>query len=196
MFPSQLRFALAINFLFLCTASSQIPHEAAESLVPVESTLAWSMPEEADIIHMTWAKGPPQLEASRPYDEYLAGYRDRDTLLAFRSQKWGMLLDPRGLRLMSITLQSNDSIQGELLDINFLTEKWDSGELNLAATVGDKIYRAQGSAIPLAPSPRYQSPIHLVESGPWFQHIVIHDLKLSAEDGSTLPAKSRLEIRA
>ncbi len=45
--------------------------------------LQWQMPQQADAIHLTWVKGPPQLQAFNPIDKHLAGFREDAAVLAF-----------------------------------------------------------------------------------------------------------------
>jgi hypothetical protein len=158
--------------------------------------LQWQMPQQADAIHLTWVKGPPQLQAFNPIDKHLAGFREDAAVLAFRSERWGMLLDPRQMTLERLTVAKPSDVVAELLDFSEIQHRWAQSELELSAEVNGKVYHAVAGPIPPLEDDYSYSPIHIVESGDWFQHVVIYDLELLAADGAKLPAKVWLEIRA
>ncbi|WPJ96202.1 hypothetical protein SH580_00615 [Coraliomargarita algicola] len=156
----------------------------------------WQMPQQADEIHLSWVAGPPQMQVFRSFDLYLEGFREEAASLAFRSQQWGMLLDPRRLTIEQLTLTQVGDPIADTLDYSSLAQRWSSSELALNVEVDGQIYRAVGGPLP-DPADNYNySPIHIVESGPWFQHVAIYDLDLINADGAKLPAKTWLEIRA
>jgi hypothetical protein len=157
-------------------------------------TAAWSMPEQADALHLAWVKGPPQLQAWLPIDHYLAGFRDEAAMLGFRSERWGMLFDPRTMTLEALTLVDAKDAVADLLDYTRISQQWSKAELDLTVECEGRVYRPRGGSFP-QDDPLY-SPIHLVESGDWFQHIAIYDLELVAESGERLAGTARLEIRA
>ena len=160
----------------------------------VESRPVWSMPKQADALHLAWVKGPPQMQVFIPIDKHLAGFRDEAALLGFRSERWGMLLDPRKMTLEALTLSDTQDAVADLLDYSRIRQQWSKGHLELTVECEGKVYRAQGGAI--RKDDRLYSPIHIVESGDWFQHVAIYDLDLVDEAGDRLPAKGKLEIRA
>ncbi len=104
-----------------------------------------------------------------------------------------MLFDPRTMKVDRLTGLPATDLPGELLDLPAIRQRWDAAALDLRAVCGGKTYRP--SAGPIKKAPDY-SPIHIVESGDWFQHIAVYDLELRDETGGRLDAKSRLEIRA
>ena len=158
--------------------------------------LQWQMPQQADAIHLTWVKGPPQLQAFNPIDKHLAGFREDAAVLAFRSEQWGMLLDPRQMTLERLTVAKSLDVVSELLDLSAIKQNWNSSELGLSAKVDGKVYHAVAGPIPSLEENYNYSPIHIVESGDWFQHVVIYDLELLDDDGAKLEANAWLEIRA
>jgi hypothetical protein len=160
------------------------------------ASLQWEMPQQADIIHLNWVKGPPQLQAFNQIDQHLSGFRDDAALLAFRSEQWGMLFDPRKMTLERLTVaQSSDAIS-QLLDFSEIQQSWELSELNLSAQFDGKIYRPTAGPIPSLAEDYSYSPVHIVESGDWFQHVAIYDLQLVDADGAKLAANAWLEIRA
>ena len=156
----------------------------------------WSMPDQSHAIHLNWVKGPPQLQAFNPIDKHLEGFREDDALLAFRSEQWGMLLDPRQMTINRLTVSKTADAVADLLDFAAIQKDWSRSELDLSATIDGKVYRPTGGPIPSLEEDYSYSPIHIVESGDWFQHVVIYDLELLADDGAKLEAKAWLEIRA
>ncbi|MDQ8206727.1 hypothetical protein QEH52_04350 [Coraliomargarita sp. SDUM461003] len=176
---------------FASACSSQ--SEAGSALSDAQ---AWQMPSVAEEVHLSWIELPPQMQVFRPMDIHLEGYREDSTRLAFRSQQWGMLLDPRGLTIEQFTLSHADDPIADTLDYSGMASRWSTSELKLEAEVDGHHYRAVGGALPESAKTGNTSPVHIVESGPWFQHVAIYDLELVAADGSKLPAKSWLEIRA
>ena len=158
--------------------------------------LGWQMPQQADAIHLTWVKGPPQLQAFNSIDQHLAGFREDAAVLAFRSEQWGMLLDPRQMTMERLTVTKTADVVAELLDFSKIQQRWAQSKLELSAEVNGKVYHAVAGPIPPLEDDYSYSPIHIVESGDWFQHVAIYDLELLAADGAKLPAKVWLEIRA
>jgi SSS family solute:Na+ symporter len=154
---------------------------------------SWRMPDAADMIRMSWFNGPPVVQAFQPEDEHLAGFRESDALLAFRSRTWGMLFDPRKMQAERLTLSETADVIGELLNPQ-TRDRWSPSELELRAVVDGKTYQARGGAIKTG-DPGY-SPIHIIESGDWYQHVAIYDLELRDSADTKLDAVSRLEIRA
>ncbi|MGZ0708877.1 hypothetical protein ACWPKO_11130 [Coraliomargarita sp. W4R53] len=159
-------------------------------------TLPWQMPQQADEIHLSWAAGPPQFQVFRPIDIHLEGFRDDAANLAFRSQKWGMLLNPRQMTVSQLTLNQAEDAIADTLDYATLSTHWSASELDLQAEINGQLYRAVGGVLPDFDENNNYSPIHIVESGPWLQHVAIYDLELVAADGTKLAAKTWLEIRA
>ena len=156
----------------------------------------WQMPSQSDAIHLNWVKGPPQLQAFNSIDKHLAGFREADALLGFRSEQWGMILDPRSMGLSHLTLEKSSDAVAELLDFEAIQTHWSSGQLLLTATIGGNEYRPIGGPLPSLAEDYSYSPIHIVESGDWYQHVAIYDLDLIDADGNKCAGKSWLEIRA
>ena len=156
--------------------------------------LQWKMPQQADAIHLTWVKGPPQLQAFLQIDAHLAGFREEAAMLGFRSERWGMLLDPRKMTLEALTLSDTNDAVDDLVDYSRISREWSKGQLDLSVEADGKVYRPRGGGFPA--DDRIYSPIHIAESGDWFQHVAIYDLELVDEDGGKLAGKGRLEIRA
>ena len=154
------------------------------------------MPDQSDAIHLTWVKGPPQLQVFNPIDKHLEGFREDDALLAFRSEQWGMLLDPRKMTIGRLTVSTTSDAVAQLLDYSEMQQSWGLSELKLSAQVDGKLYHPVAGPIRSLEEDYSYSPIHIVESGDWFQHVVIYDLELLADDGAKLEAKAWLEIRA
>lgn len=154
---------------------------------------AWTMPEAADMISLSWVDGPPVLQGWLPEDKHLAVYRDEGSLLAFNSGRWGMLLDPRKIRIDRLRLPDNSNAGGAP-DLATIMAEWAPSVLDLRAVVDGKVYRPAGG--PIDPKNNVLLPVRIVESGDWFQHVAIYDLELRDETGAKLEAVSRLEIRA
>ena len=151
------------------------------------------MPIVADEIHMTWFEGPPLIQAFLKEDRHLAGFREDDATIAIRSGRWGMLLDPRSVRLERFVLGASENVAAELLNPAHVFNNWSEASLDLVVNVGEESFRPKGGAIV---KEHGYSPIHVVESGKWFQHLALYDLELVSESGKVLVAKSWLEIRA
>ena len=181
-------FTLALGLLSLFSIGCAQKIEA--------DALQWKMPQQADAIHLTWVKGPPQLQAFNPIDKHLEGFREDDALLAFRSEQWGILLDPRKMTLERLTVAKSSDAVSELLDFSNIQQSWAQSELKLSAEVDGKIYRPVAGPIPSLEEDYSYSPIHIVESGDWFQHVAIYDLELHDANGAKLDANVWLEIRA
>lgn len=156
----------------------------------------WSMPAQSNAIHLNWVKGPPQLQAFNPIDKHLEGFRDEAALIGIRSEQWGMLLDPRTMRFDRIALADTDDAIAELLDYDSILSDWAESQLDLVATIDGKEYRPVGGPTRSLQEDYSYSPIQLVESGDWFQHLAIYDLLLVDAEGNQCAAKAWLEIRA
>lgn len=161
-----------------------------------ESAIGWSMPKQAQAIHLNWVKGPPALQAFLPIDKHLAGYRSEDAVLALRSEQWGMRFDPRKMQLDRMVLDDTPDAVAELLDYAAIQSDWTESRLDLLATVDGKEYRPIGGPIPSLKEDHSYAPVRLVESGDWYQHFGVWDLELVAATGEKLAAKSWFEIRA
>ncbi|MGJ8650829.1 MAG: hypothetical protein ACSHX4_10760 [Opitutaceae bacterium] len=156
----------------------------------------WSMPSQTDQIHLSWIAGPPQMQVFQPYDSHLKGFREDAAVLSFRSEKWGMLIDPIQMKVDRFTLQPTSDAVNETLAYTDVLSNWSQSLLEMRVEVRGKIYRVkQGKAASEYENNRY-SPIHIVESGTWFQHVAIYDFDLVADSGEKLEAKTWLEIRA
>lgn len=182
-----------LSAIALCFLSLSFVGCAEKNEAPI---LQWQMPKQADTIHLTWLKGPPQLQAFNQIDQHLAGFREDAALLAFRSEQWGMVFDPRQMALEWLTVAQSDDVVSELLDRSEIEKNWALGELELSVELGGKVYRPVAGPIPSLKEDYSYSPIHIVESGDWFQHVAIYDLELYDADGSKLAANVWLDIRA
>ncbi|MGA0110566.1 MAG: hypothetical protein ACO3PN_00505 [Chthoniobacterales bacterium] len=174
---------MRILLFFLClaaTAAHAAPRAGA----------AWHMPEAADMCSLSWVNGPPVVQGWRPDDKHYANFRDDRSLLAFRSGRWGMLLDPRKIKIDRLTFGDARSAA----DLEAILSGWGASSLTLEAVTGGKTYRPAGG--PVDDRNPATMPVRIVESGDWFQHVAIYDLELRDESGARLPARSRLEIRA
>ena len=158
------------------------------------TTRSWHMPSSREMIRLAWVQGPPVLQVFHPIDQHLRGFREDDALLGFRGGEWGMLFDPRKMMVERLTAVPAGDLTSELLDLPAMRKRWEAGSLDLWAVSGGKTYRPSGGPIK-KDAPDY-SPVHIVESGDWFQHVAVYDLVLQDESGERLDAKSWLEIRA
>ena len=156
----------------------------------------WSMPDPANAIQLSWINGPPQIQAFRPEDAHVRGFRAKDSILAFRSGKWGMLLDPQNITVKRMTVAPVKQPGDETLAFSSLQESWPESQLELTATLGGKSYRATGGEASKGKDYLKDVPIRIVESGTWFQHVAIYDLELFDDAGVKLPGKSWFEVRA
>ncbi|MEN8724909.1 MAG: hypothetical protein ACN4GF_11635 [Lentimonas sp.] len=160
------------------------------------ATQSWQMPQQADEIHLSWVAGPPQFQVFRSIDLHLEGFREKAADLAFRSEKWGMVFDPRRMTIEKMTLGTAKDAVVDTLNFSTLSERWSASELDLQAKINGKVYRPVGGSLARLAKDYNYSPIHIVESGPWFQHVAIYDLDLVDGAGQKFAAKSWLEIRA
>lgn len=156
----------------------------------------WSMPSEADQIHLSWIAGPPQMQVFQPYDNHLEGFREEAAVLSFRSQKWGMLIDPIQMKVDRFTLQPTTDAVNETLAYKELLRNWSQSLLDMRVEVRGKIYRAKRGKSPAEYENHRYSPIHVVESGTWYQHVAIYGFDLETDTGEKLKANTWLEIRA
>ena len=140
--------------------------------------------------------GPPQLQAFLPEDEHLAGFREEHALVGLRSGQWGMVLDPRKLEIPYLSRTATTAPVDDLLDFGKLQQVWGAAKLKLEVSHRKELYRPEGGALPSIKENYKYSPIHIVESGEWFQHIAIYDLVLRNQAGDSLDADSWIEIRA
>jgi hypothetical protein len=194
MFMNRILQLVPSLLLGVLSVSAQQPVVAVAANAESAKTAAWSMPAQADALHLAWVKGPPQLQAFIAIDQHLAGFREEATMLGFRSQRWGMLLDPRTMTLEALTLNDAKDAVVDLLDYSRISQQWSKAQLDLSVEFEGRVYRPRGGALPKG-DPHY-SPIHIVESGDWFQHVAIYDLELVDEQGELLAGSGRLEIRA
>jgi hypothetical protein len=181
---------ITLIFSTLSLLNSGCAQSAAESAVD------WQMPSQADAIHLNWVKGPPQLQAFNPIDKHLAGFREADALLGFRSEQWGMLLDPRTMTIGRLTVSKTTDAVADLLDFAAIQKDWAISQLDLSATIDGKVYRPTGGPLRSLEEDYSYSPIQMVESGDWFQHVAIYDMELLDADGNKCAGKTWLEIRA
>lgn len=188
-----LHLSIVLSGLLCVSAMAEDAATKMEPANPV-TTDSWLLPSGQDMIRLAWVQGPPVLQAFRPIDQHLRGFREGDALLGFRGGEWGMLFDPRSLKVERLTASATTDLAGELLDLPAMRQRWDVGTLDLKVVSGGKTYQPSGGPIKKN-APDY-SPIHIVESGDWFQHIAVYDLELHDESGKRLDAKSWLEIRA
>ncbi len=186
-----LSFAILLGSLLCVSAKAET---AATKAADRSVTRSWHMPTAQEMIRLAWVQGPPVLQAFNRIDQHLRGFRDGDALLGFRGGKWGMLFNPRSMMMERLTVSASTDLTGELLDLPAMRQTWEAATLDMTAVSGGKTYRPSGGPIK-TDAPDY-SPIHIVESGDWFQHVVVYDLELLDESGECLDAKSRLEIRA
>lgn len=181
---------LAGSLLWISAGAEAATIEAADDGI----ARSWRMPTARDMVRLAWVQGPPVLQAFSGIDQHLRGFRERDALLGFRGGEWGMLFDPRAITVERLTVSATTDLTNELLDLPAMQQHWDAASLALKAVVGGKTYRPIGGPIK-KDAPDY-SPIHIIESGDWFQHVAVYDLELRDDSGELLDAKSRLEIRA
>jgi hypothetical protein len=156
----------------------------------------WQMPSQANAIHLNWVKGPPQLQAFNPIDKHLEGFREADALLAFRSEQWGMLLDPRTMTISRLTVSKTTDAVADLLDFEAIQKDWAHSQLDLSATIDGKVYRPIAGPLRSLEEDYSYSPVQVVESGDWIQHVAIYDLLLVDDEGTQYAGKAWLEIRA
>ena len=156
----------------------------------------WQMPSQANAIHLNWVKGPAQLQAFNPIDKHLEGFREADALLAFRSEQWGMLLDPRTMTISRLTVSKTTDAVADLLDFEAIQKDWAHSQLDLSATIDGKVYRPIAGPLRSLEEDYSYSPVQVVESGDWIQHVAIYDLLLVDDEGTQYAGKAWLEIRA
>lgn len=191
---------VGVALFALAVAATSQPLVFAEEAVPAELRQMEAghamMPDFDDQVYLAWVDGPPQLQAFLPEDKHLAGFREAHASLGIRSGHWGMVIDPRKLAVPYITFTKSENPVHELVDYNALQQAWASAKLSLSVDYRDVIYRPEAGPIP-SPQENYKySPIHIIESGIWFQHLAIYDLVLKDSAGAVLDAESWIELRA
>ena len=154
----------------------------------------WKMPAEADRVSLSWVNGPPVVQGWRPEDKHLSTFRDDHALLALRSGNWGMLLDPRQIKVERVAGENAREADGAADVLDAILSQWTPSLLDLHATVDNQVYRPSGG--PIDNKSPTTMPVRIVESGDFFQHVAIYDLELRDDSGTKLDAVSRLEIRA
>ncbi|MGB1874053.1 MAG: hypothetical protein ACPHNY_03595 [Akkermansiaceae bacterium] len=177
---------MKISLLCFCLAASLV-HAA-------KPTSSWHMPSAADMVSLSWVNGPPVVQGWQPHDKSFSTFRDEHAFLALRSGHWGMLLDPRKLKIERLTGDKARDLDGMPNALDAMRAQWLPAELDLRASVDGKVYRPTGG--PVDNRKPATMPVRIVESGDFFQHIAIYDLELLDDAGNKLDAKSWLEIRA
>lgn len=167
---------------------------AIASVHAAKPSNSWHMPSATDMVSLSWVNGPPVVQGWRPEDKRFSTFQDEHALLALRSGHWGMLLDPRKLKIERLTGDKARDLDGVANALDAMRAQWSHARLDLCATVDGKVYRPTGG--PVDNRKPSTMPVRIVESGDFFQHIAIYDLELLDDDGTRLEAKSRLEIRA
>lgn len=179
-------YAMKVLLVCFCVAIASV-HAA-------KPTSSWHMPSAADMVSLSWVNGPPVVQGWRPEDRRFSTFQDDHAFLALRSGTWGMLLDPRKLKIERLAFDKVRTLDGAPNALAAMRAQWLPAELDLRATVDGKVYRPTGG--PVDNRKPATMPVRIVESGDFFQHIAIYDLELLDDAGNKLEAKSHLEIRA
>ncbi len=144
------------------------------------------MPRIGDYTLLWWAAGPPYFLGSKapPANE----------TLCFQSGTWGLALDAKQVRVTRVgEFASPMAIEkatqpGRATLAELPTADWDC-----AVIVGGRRFTCVGH---IETKDEFFQPVRFVESGHFFQRVVIEGLKFADDDGKGFACAARLEISA
>jgi hypothetical protein len=144
------------------------------------------MPGPEDYTQLWWAEGPPYIEQGKlPHG---------DQTLCFQSGRWGLAFDANRVRALRAgerahSMNEEQGLAPENAALGDLpTVQWDC-----AVTIGNHRFACVGHAIEQDP---FFQPVRFVESGRFFQRVVIEGLQFADSDGKEFPCRASLEISA
>jgi hypothetical protein len=171
---------------------------------PVYGLLAWLLaaatcngelaPSGRDWTQLWWEDGVPVFHGFLGHDRAVAAYSADRGQLRLETGYYGLVMDTETVTLERWGLRdSSDGWAGnEPLASGLLAE---SG-LAAVVTVGGTDYRLAGRLARATDARQYLFPVRIVESGRYYQHWVVADLRFEDEAGAAAPVTARLEIRA
>lgn len=155
------------------------------SLLPGPWLRAAASIREAGFTAMWWAEGPPHyLTMKGP---------PPPAVLCLRSGEIGLLLDTKSLRLLHAGRFA--AVQGKEAALEAGTEPLlalPAADLRLSVTRAGKTFACIGRRP--EPKDEFFQPVRFVESGRFFQRVVVEGLQFACADGTKLETDGRLEI--
>jgi len=167
--------------IFLLLALSPCGHSAAATDAP-----AALMPRVSDYTLLWWADGPPQIMGSKrsPTNE----------TLCFQSGGWGLAFDTRQVR----ALRAGE--WAEPMAVKKAVQPGRTALADLPAVVWDCAVVVAGHRFTcvghMEPKDEFFQPVRFVESGHFFQRVVIEGLQFADSVGHAFPCGGSLEISA
>jgi hypothetical protein len=139
------------------------------------------MPGAADYTQLWWAEGPPEI----PHG---------GGTLCFQSGRWGLAFDANRVRALRAGERSQLMNEEQAMQPGHAAlEDLPAAEWDCAVTIGGHRFACVGHA---AESDPFFQPVRFVESGRFFQRVVIEGLRFADSAGKEFPCDSRLEISA
>lgn len=163
--------------LLLAVLGSEV--SAAESLLPF-------MPRMEDFTLLWWADGPPRFLGSTtpPATE----------TLCFRSGVWGLALDTRQMRVLRAgELPMPMALENAVRPGRAALAEWPRADWDCAVVVEGRRFTCVGR---VETKDEFFHPVRFVESGRFFQRVVIEGLKFADNAGKEFACGARLEISA
>lgn len=144
------------------------------------------MPRAGDYTLLWWADGPPHfLDSKTP---------PPTETLCFQSGSWGLAFDTKHVRVLragqwKAPMSLEQAVQpGRAALADLPTVSWDC-----AVVAGGKRFACVGY---LEHKDEFFQPVRFVESGRFFQRVVIEGLRFADDTGQEFPCEARLEISA
>src|ERR1700677_3088896 len=139
------------------------------------------MPGAADYTQLWWAEGPPEM----PHG---------GGILCFQSGRWGLAFEANQVRALRAgewprPMTEEQALQSGHVALEDLPAvKWDC-----AVAIDGHRFACVGHATESDP---FFQPVRFVESGRFFQRVVIEGLRFTDSNGKEFPCDARLEISA
>jgi hypothetical protein len=139
------------------------------------------MPGAGDYTQLWWAEGPPKI----PHE---------GGALCFQSGKWGLAFDANRVRALRAGEWPQPMDEEQALQPGHAAlEDLPAVEWDCAVTIGGHRFACVGHATQSDP---FFQPVRFVESGRFFQRVVIEGLRFADSAGKEFPCDARLEISA
>jgi hypothetical protein len=173
------------HMLTLLTA----PMLAVLPLMPVEGASdapCRLMPEASDYTLLWWADGPPRIFRSQ--------LAPATGILCLQSGLWGLAFDTKSMRALRFgrwkaPMTVEEAVKpGNTALADLPAVSWDC-----AIVAGGNRFTCAGH---MEPGDPFLQPVRFVESGRFFQRVVIEGLKFIDGNGKEFPCEARMEISA
>jgi len=149
---------------------------------------------ERDWTLLWWEDGPPMFHGFLEHDRAAGAYSAERGRLRLETGHYGLLLDTEGVDLPQWGLREATDGWGEEGPVSL--SDLGAGGLEARIEVGGKVYELAGRVERAADPRQYAFPVRIVESGRYFQHIVLADLRFRDAEGQLLAAAARFEFQA